>query len=280
MSRWRTSGGRPTCPRRRSWLRRPTRPPIPGGIWTTTGELPFAGHPTIGSAHAWLEAGECPGAATWWWWGAAPGSSTYDAHRGSGRRPPCANPARWRGPACPHVHALGVTDPAVEDMAWIDNGPGWVGVDLGSADAVVGVARRRRLHRPQGHCPRWLGRESAEGSVPTSRCVRSTPTAGSSGRTRSRGAPTPAGPVTLIGAGALPSSYTSRQGSVTGREGGSGSRPWPTRCGSRATRSPGSSARSTSDAAARVPAPTSGRNCPEGLPATTPTPSQLTMCGP
>ena len=29
-------------------------------IWTTSGELPFAGHPTIGSAHAWLEAGGVP----------------------------------------------------------------------------------------------------------------------------------------------------------------------------------------------------------------------------
>ena len=29
-------------------------------IWTTGGELPFAGHPTIGSAHAWLEAGGVP----------------------------------------------------------------------------------------------------------------------------------------------------------------------------------------------------------------------------
>ena len=26
-------------------------------IWTTGGELPFAGHPTLGSAHAWFEAG-------------------------------------------------------------------------------------------------------------------------------------------------------------------------------------------------------------------------------
>ena len=29
-------------------------------IWTTGGELPFAGHPTLGSAHAWLEAGGVP----------------------------------------------------------------------------------------------------------------------------------------------------------------------------------------------------------------------------
>jgi len=29
-------------------------------IFTPTAELPFAGHPTIGSAHAWLEAGGVP----------------------------------------------------------------------------------------------------------------------------------------------------------------------------------------------------------------------------
>jgi len=28
-------------------------------IFTTNTELPFAGHPTLGSAHAWLEAGGC-----------------------------------------------------------------------------------------------------------------------------------------------------------------------------------------------------------------------------
>src|SRR4029453_5736720 len=31
-------------------------------IWTPGGELPFAGHPTLGSAHAWLEAGGVPAA--------------------------------------------------------------------------------------------------------------------------------------------------------------------------------------------------------------------------
>ncbi len=29
-------------------------------IWTPGGELPFAGHPTLGSAHAWIEAGGSP----------------------------------------------------------------------------------------------------------------------------------------------------------------------------------------------------------------------------
>src|SRR5215218_11142771 len=41
------------------------RPTHPGAdyrlrIWTPGGELPFAGHPTLGSAHAWLEAGGVP----------------------------------------------------------------------------------------------------------------------------------------------------------------------------------------------------------------------------
>ncbi|MEJ7799793.1 MAG: PhzF family phenazine biosynthesis isomerase, partial [Ilumatobacter sp.] len=29
-------------------------------IFTTTGELPFAGHPTLGSCQAWLDHGGCP----------------------------------------------------------------------------------------------------------------------------------------------------------------------------------------------------------------------------
>ena len=33
-------------------------------IFTPGGELPFAGHPTIGSCHAWLEAGGKPRSAT------------------------------------------------------------------------------------------------------------------------------------------------------------------------------------------------------------------------
>ena len=109
-------------------------------IWTTGGELPFAGHPTIGSAHAWLEAGgvprgdvvvqEC-------------GAGRVDVRR-SPRLGFAAPPLRRSGAVDSDlrariVRALGVSDAAVEDMAWIDNGPGWVGVDLGSADAVVAV---------------------------------------------------------------------------------------------------------------------------------------------
>ena len=33
-------------------------------IFTPTTELPFAGHPTLGTCHAWLEAGGTPGGPT------------------------------------------------------------------------------------------------------------------------------------------------------------------------------------------------------------------------
>jgi PhzF family phenazine biosynthesis protein len=44
------------------------RPTVPGAdyrlrIFTPGGELPFAGHPTLGSCHAWLAAGGAPGSA-------------------------------------------------------------------------------------------------------------------------------------------------------------------------------------------------------------------------
>ena len=59
----RCSGSRPgrTCPRRRSSWRRPIRPPTTRvRIFTPTAEIPFAGHPTLGTCHAWLEAGGVP----------------------------------------------------------------------------------------------------------------------------------------------------------------------------------------------------------------------------
>src|SRR3954447_18601168 len=45
-----------------TFLLRPTQPGADYRlrIWTPGGELPFAGHPTLGSAHAWLEAGGVP----------------------------------------------------------------------------------------------------------------------------------------------------------------------------------------------------------------------------
>jgi PhzF family phenazine biosynthesis protein len=190
-------------------------------IWTTTGELPFAGHPTIGSAHAWLEAGgvprgdvvvqEC-------------GAGLVDVRR-SPRLGFAAPPLRRSGPVDADlrariVRALGVTDAAVEDMAWIDNGPGWVGVDLGSADAVVGVVpdiaaftdlKVTVLGRWDAASVAELGADvEVRAFYADGRELGEDPVTGSANAGLAQW---------LIGTGALPSSYTSRQGSVIGREG-------------------------------------------------------------
>jgi PhzF family phenazine biosynthesis protein len=190
-------------------------------IWTTTGELPFAGHPTIGSAHAWLEAGgvprgdvvvqEC-------------GAGLVDVRR-SPRLGFAAPPLRRSGPVDADlrtriVRALGVSDATVQDMAWIDNGPGWVGVDLGSADAVIGVdpdvaaftdLKVTVLGRWDEASAADLGADvEVRAFYADGREFGEDPVTGSANAGLAQW---------LIGTGALPSSYTSRQGSVIGREG-------------------------------------------------------------
>jgi PhzF family phenazine biosynthesis protein len=110
-------------------------------IWTPGGELPFAGHPTLGSAHAWLEAGGEP---------ATPGVVVQECGAGlvrlrQGERLAFAAPPLTRSGAVDDadradiVNALAVGDSDVVDLAWIDNGPGWVGVLLADAAAVLAV---------------------------------------------------------------------------------------------------------------------------------------------
>ena len=110
-------------------------------IFTPGGELPFAGHPTIGSAHAWLEAGgvpradnevvqECP-------------AGLVRVRRGE-RLAFEAPPVMREGPVTGEererlLRALAITDDDVVDARWIDNGPGWVGVLLHDAAAVLAV---------------------------------------------------------------------------------------------------------------------------------------------
>jgi len=107
-------------------------------IFTTRGELPFAGHPTLGSAHAWLEAGgrqwgvdivqECE-------------VGLVRIRRDGSRLAFAAPPLRRSGPVdettSGHVAAaLGLDLADLRDLAWVDNGPGWLGVLLADGDAV------------------------------------------------------------------------------------------------------------------------------------------------
>jgi len=190
-------------------------------IWTTTGELPFAGHPTIGSAHAWLEAG------------GAPRGDVVVQECGAGlvdvRRSPrlgfAAPPLRRSGPVDADlrarvVRALGVADAAVEDMAWIDNGPGWGGVDLGTAEAVVDVVPDVAAFSDLKVTVVGRWDEASAAALGADVEVRAFyADGGEFGEDPVTGSANAGLAQWLIGTGALPSAYTARQGSVIGREG-------------------------------------------------------------
>ncbi len=112
-------------------------------IFTPVSELPFAGHPTLGSCHAWLEAGgrpkgdavvvqECAA-------GLVPVRRTGD---GLAFAAPAAM-LRYEpldDATVAHVADVLRIDPAaIVDSHWVDNGPGWVGVLLAGADDVLAL---------------------------------------------------------------------------------------------------------------------------------------------
>ena len=121
-------------------------------IFTTTQELPFAGHPTLGSAHAWLEAGgvqrspdqvvqEC-------------GIGLVTIRRTAEGLAFAAPPLLRSGPPDEElrhhvVEMLGLDPATVFDVEWVDNGPGWLGVLLDSAASVLAV-RPGSVDRPIG----------------------------------------------------------------------------------------------------------------------------------
>jgi PhzF family phenazine biosynthesis protein len=114
-------------------------------IFTPACELPFAGHPTLGSCHAWLEAG-----------GAARREDTIvqecEAGLVSIRRseaglafaaPPLLRSGRVEEEMVERLgRVLGVERAAMIDTQWVDNGPGWVAVLLSGPDAVLALRPR------------------------------------------------------------------------------------------------------------------------------------------
>jgi len=111
-------------------------------IFTPARELPFAGHPTLGTCHAWLEAGGRP---------AGEGAVVQECEAGlvTVRRTEAglafaAPPLIRSGPVEDGVtervaRALNIARDDIADIAWADNGPGWVAVLLASAEAVLAI---------------------------------------------------------------------------------------------------------------------------------------------
>jgi PhzF family phenazine biosynthesis protein len=113
-------------------------------IFTASRELPFAGHPTLGSAHAWLEAGGTPQGADIVQECEAGLLTVSRGDRMAFRAPPLLR----EGPVdeadlATITGILGISTGDVVDARWLDNGPGWVGLLLGDAHDVLALAPDR-----------------------------------------------------------------------------------------------------------------------------------------
>jgi PhzF family phenazine biosynthesis protein len=111
-------------------------------IFTPARELPFAGHPTLGSCHAWLSAGgrpNDPGIVV-----QQCGAGLVRVRREDARLEFAAPPVVRSGPLEPEVlqkiaKALALDPSDIVHHQWADNGPGWCAVMLRSARQVLAL---------------------------------------------------------------------------------------------------------------------------------------------
>ncbi|GAA3084964.1 PhzF family phenazine biosynthesis protein [Kribbella aluminosa] len=111
-------------------------------IFTPGGELPFAGHPTLGSAHAWLENGGTPRYADRVVQECAAGLVVvrHAQDRLSFAAPPTVRDGPLDEEYLDRIGtAFGITRDRILAHQWVDNGPGWAVVRLGSADEVLAL---------------------------------------------------------------------------------------------------------------------------------------------
>lgn len=111
-------------------------------IFTPAHELPFAGHPTLGSAHAWLGRGGTPATEGRIVQECALG--LVELRLGDGEVAFCAPDLLRAGEPDEEtlaraVGALGVSPDRVLRSHWIDNGPGWLGLQLVTAQDVLAL---------------------------------------------------------------------------------------------------------------------------------------------
>ncbi len=211
-------------------------------IFTPGGELPFAGHPTLGSCHAWLEAGGRP---------KAPGRIVQQcafglvAIRQEGERLAFAAPSLARSAPSPTLlakvaAALGLKAQQIVSAQQLDNGPVWLGLLLNDADTVLAIKPDHRLLKELGQKVGVAGIPAADDDAPSPLIGRSNREARAFVRTHEapiglevRAFASPIGvdedPVTgslnaslaqwLIAEGHLPDRYLAAQGQCLGRAG-------------------------------------------------------------
>jgi PhzF family phenazine biosynthesis protein len=185
----------------------------------------LAGHPTLGSCHAWLDAGGVPQGA----------EVVQECAVGlvrirlDGQRLAFAAPPLRRSGALPEdevlriAHGLGVTRQDILHHAWCDNGPQWRGVMLASSEQVLALKPNAQilagmevgviapLDKPLLRGPD----DSAEAFevrafFPGNAGLTEDPVTGSLNAALGQW---------LIGAGLAPAHYVARQGTAMGRAG-------------------------------------------------------------
>ncbi|MCY4745275.1 PhzF family phenazine biosynthesis protein [Pelomonas sp. UHG3] len=111
-------------------------------IFTPGGELPFAGHPTLGSAHAFLASGgdvKKPGEVV-----QQCAIGLVRVKRDGARLAFAAPPLRHSGPVdaagrAQVLAALRIAPAQLLDLVWCDNGPGWMAARLPDAASVLAL---------------------------------------------------------------------------------------------------------------------------------------------
>ena len=117
-------------------------------IFTPESELPFAGHPTLGSCHAWL-LNHSPRKFDAIIQECAAGLITIK--RDATRLAFAAPPLQRSGPVSESqlleiAEFLRIPRAEIEAATWADNGPGWIALQLASADAVNALKPTARHH--------------------------------------------------------------------------------------------------------------------------------------
>jgi PhzF family phenazine biosynthesis protein len=187
-------------------------------IFTPQRELPFAGHPTLGSCHVWLALGhqpkgdvviqEC-------------GAGLVRIRRDGARLAFAAPPLRRSGEVEPELKAriarsLGITENAIKAAQWVDNGPGWVAVMLGSRSELLNLRQDASMLPDQslGAVAPWDAANDGNEAQFEVRAFM-----GRGGEDPVTGSLNASLAQWLIGAGLAPPRYVAAQGTVLGRAG-------------------------------------------------------------
>ncbi|TCV96467.1 PhzF family phenazine biosynthesis protein [Luteibacter rhizovicinus] len=201
-----------------TFLLRPTLPDADYRvrIFTTTGELPFAGHPTLGSCRAWLEAGGRPKAKhVVQECGVGPIRIRLDGERLAFAAPPLRRDGPLDEETIERIcRGLAIGRDRVVAATWVDNGPGWLAVLLEDREDVLAAKPDRNILAGMkvGVVAPW---RNGDADVEVRAFIP--------------GDGMPEDPATgslnagiaqwLIGSGRLPSRYVAAQGTALGRAG-------------------------------------------------------------